>query len=143
MSLLDFEFISVIGKGAFSRVEKVKRKEDAKIYALKKVAFAKLTEKEKANALNEVRLIASLSSDYIISFKQSFFSSNTLCIVMEYAPRGDLLSFIEKQKKEKIKINEQTIWHYTLCIAKGLKILHDLNILHRDVKSANVFIIDD
>ena len=43
-----------------------------------------LKEKEKENALNEVRLLASINSDSIIKYKESFFDSksNTLCIVM-------------------------------------------------------------
>ena len=51
-----------------------------------------LKEKEKENALNEVRLLASINSDYIIKYKESFFDSkaNTLCIVMEFADGGDL-----------------------------------------------------
>jgi NIMA (never in mitosis gene a)-related kinase len=41
-----------------------------------------LNEKEKENALNEVRILASLDSKYIISYKEAFFdeSSNSLCL---------------------------------------------------------------
>jgi NIMA (never in mitosis gene a)-related kinase len=41
-------------------VFKVSRKSDGKEYALKKVKLAKLTEKEKDNAINEVRILASV-----------------------------------------------------------------------------------
>lgn len=56
----------------------------------------KLSEKEKENALNEVRILASLSHPNIIAYKDAFFeeSSYTLCIVMEYANGGDLQSKI-------------------------------------------------
>lgn len=52
----------------------------------------KLSEKEKENALNEVRILASLSHPNIVGYKDAFFeeSSYTLCIVMEYADGGDL-----------------------------------------------------
>ena len=48
--------------------------------------------KEKDNALNEVRLLASIDSPNIISYKTAFFqeAGNTLCILMEYADGGDL-----------------------------------------------------
>jgi NIMA (never in mitosis gene a)-related kinase len=57
-----------------------------------KVRISNLNEKEKQNALNEVRLLASINSDFIIKYKEAFFDSksNTLCIVMEFADGGDL-----------------------------------------------------
>lgn len=51
-----------------------------------------LKEKEKENAVNEVRILASIDNPNIISYKDAFFDegSNSLCIVMEYADDGDL-----------------------------------------------------
>lgn len=48
------------GDGAYSVVYKVMRKSNSKVYALKKVKIAGLSEKEKENALNEVRILASI-----------------------------------------------------------------------------------
>lgn len=62
MSIDDFENLSLLGDGAYSTVYKVKRKSDGKIYALKKVKVGSLSEKEKENALNEVRIIASIKN---------------------------------------------------------------------------------
>ena len=58
-----FIILDKIGEGAFSSVFKVKRKEDGIIYALKKVKFLKLKEKEKLNALNEIRILSSINPD--------------------------------------------------------------------------------
>ena len=51
-----------------------------------------LKEKERENALNEVRILASLNDDYIVGYKEAFLedNTNTLCVVMEYASCGDL-----------------------------------------------------
>jgi len=49
-----------IGEGAYSSVYQVKRSLDGEIYALKQVKMAKLSDKEKENALNEVRILASI-----------------------------------------------------------------------------------
>ena len=88
----DFQIEHKLGSGAFSEVFKVKRKSDKELYALKKVRMMKLSEKEKENALNEVRILASIRHPNIASYKEAFFeeSTNSLCIVMEYCDNGDL-----------------------------------------------------
>lgn len=50
-------------------------------------------------ALNEVRILASVSSPYIIKYKEAFYndSSSELCIVMEFADKGDLQGLINKK----------------------------------------------
>jgi NIMA (never in mitosis gene a)-related kinase len=72
----DFQIISKLGEGAYSTVYKTKRLIDGKIYALKKVKLLNLSEKEKLNALNEVRILASVKSNYVISYKEAFFDEN-------------------------------------------------------------------
>lgn len=62
-----------LGDGAYSEVYKVKRKSDMQIYALKKVKMGKLSVKEKENALNEVRILASFSHGSIVGYKEAFF----------------------------------------------------------------------
>lgn len=59
---------------------------------------------------------------------------------MEMADNGDLLQAIEKHKKSKSKYTEKQIWHYFIQTVRGLKALHDLKIVHRDIKCANLFL---
>jgi len=59
MSMRDFHIISKIGEGAYSVVYKVRRLSDSQEYALKKVRMGNLSAKEKDNAVNEVRILAS------------------------------------------------------------------------------------
>lgn len=60
---------------------------------MKKIKLGKLTEKEKSNALNEIRILASIQHPNVIGYKEAFFenSQGNLCIVMEMADNGDLL----------------------------------------------------
>lgn len=76
----DFQTISKLGEGAYSTVYKVRRMVDGNIYALKKVKLLNLSEKEKQNALNEVRILASLKSGFVISYKEAFFDENESCL---------------------------------------------------------------
>jgi NIMA (never in mitosis gene a)-related kinase len=60
---------------------------------MKKVKMGKLSEKEKHNAINEVRILASIQHNNVIGYKEAFFenTAGNLCIVMEQADGGDLL----------------------------------------------------
>jgi len=141
----NFEIIEKLGDGAYSVVYKVKRKQDDKIYALKKVKLKDLSDKEKQNALNEVRILASVKSNFVISYKEAFIDDEdtNLCLVMEYADKGDLYQKISQFKKIGCLIEEIDVWKIFIQMVKGLKALHDLNILHRDLKSANIFLFSD
>ena len=61
-----------IGDGAYSSVYKVRRAEDQAVYALKKVKMLNLSDKEKENALNEVRILASINHPSICQYKEVF-----------------------------------------------------------------------
>ena len=137
-----FNILSKIGEGSYSTVLKVQRIEDGNIYALKRVKFYKLSEKEKENALNEIRILASVKNKNVISYKEAFFDEkdSSLGIVMEYADKGDLFQLITERKKTKNYFTEQEIWKIFIQLLNGLKALHDFKILHRDIKSANVFL---
>ena len=140
-----FEILEKLGDGAYSIVYKVRRKEDSKIYALKKVNLSNLSQKEKENSLNEVRILASVKSTFVIAYKEAFIdeTDQSLCIVMEYADKGDLYQKITQFKKIGCLIDEVDIWRIFIQMTKGLKALHDLKILHRDLKSANIFLFSD
>jgi NIMA (never in mitosis gene a)-related kinase len=141
-TLDDFEEISLIGEGAYSAVYKVSKKLGGKadgrdgrdgldgrggIYALKKVKLPNLTEKEKINALNEVRLLASVRHENVIAYKESLFdeASSCLCIITEYADGSDLFQKIVRHQKARQYIRESEIWHCVWGMSNGLKALHD------------------
>ena len=53
---------------------------------------------------------------------------------MEYVDGGDLLELIKKTKQNNLKITEDQIWKFSKAITTGLKILHEKQIIHRDIK---------
>jgi len=77
-----------------------KRLSDNQNYSVKKVKMMQLNEKERQNALNEIRLLASIDHPCIVSYKDAFFEDNTncLCMVMEYADKGDFLGAIKEKQ---------------------------------------------
>jgi len=92
-SIQNFLTLKKLGEGSFSEVYRVTRKSDGAEYAMKKVKMGKLSAKEKENALNEIRILASINHPNVIGFKEGFFEDATgcLCIVMEHADGGDML----------------------------------------------------
>ena len=67
----------LLGDGSYSSVYKVKRLEDEEIYALKKVKIQNLSDREKENALNEVRILASIKNNYVAAYKEAFFDKTS------------------------------------------------------------------
>ena len=59
---------------------------------------------------------------------------------MEYADNGDLFQKITKHQQEKSYLKEEEIWRIFIQVLQGLRALHEAQILHRDLKSANVFL---
>ena len=145
MPLSDFIIGELIGKGTFSSVNIVKRKIDNQTYAMKRVKIIQLQEKEKQNALNEIRILASLNHKNIIGYKEAFFDeqSQTLNIIMEYANDGDLSTKIKYNLKNGLIFRENIIWSYIIQILEGINYLHENKIIHRDLKSANLFLMKD
>ena len=98
-----------------------------------------------ANCLNEVRILASIEDPYVVSYKDSFYDelTKTFCIVTEFLEGGDLAHIIHRHKNMKKAISEKMIWQVAYQVLKGLDTLHSSKILHRDIKSANIFLTKD
>jgi NIMA (never in mitosis gene a)-related kinase 1/4/5 len=59
---------------------------------------------------------------------------------MEYADGGDLYNKIVQYKKSGKNMPEKEVWHIFIQIIRGLQTLHELKIVHRDIKCANLFL---
>lgn len=109
------------------------------------VKMIALSQKEKENALNEIRLLASIQHVNIVQYKESFFdpASQCLCLVMEYADDGDLASKITEHLRKRTRVPTRQLLSIITQMVLGLKALHDQNICHRDLKCANIFLTKD
>lgn len=115
------------------------------MYALKRVKINKMSKKEIADALNEIRFLASIRHKNIVGFLEAFLENNEteLCIVMEYCGCGDLAQKVERYKRRRQYIDEDVIWRYLIQCVKALENLHGKGICHRDIKVANSFLAED
>ena len=62
---------------------------------------------------------------------------------MEFADNGDLFQKICEHQKNGTSFSETEIWSIFIQVVRGLRSLHELQIMHRDLKSANVFLFAD
>ncbi|KAJ5071521.1 mitogen-activated protein kinase kinase kinase [Anaeramoeba ignava] len=65
------------------------------------------------------------------------------CIVLEYLPKGTLYEKLKNLKRKKVKLKHPIIVRYAKDIAEGMKYLHSLKFIHRDLKSSNILITED
>ena len=59
---------------------------------------------------------------------------------MQYADGGDLLQKISERKAKKVFFRESQVWKVLIETVHGLHAMHEMNIMHRDIKSANIFL---
>lgn len=83
---------------------------------MKKVRIYGMNEKDKGNALNEIRLLASVSHENVIEYKESFMDvkNQSLCLVMEFAEQGDILGKINKHFSKGTCFAEYELWSYLI-----------------------------
>ena len=62
-------------------------------------------------------------------------------IVMEYADGGDLFDKITHQINQREYFSENWVWTILIQSLLGLEVLHEMKILHWDLKCANVFLM--
>ena len=122
-------------------------------YVLKKISISSLDQKEKDGVEQEVTLLQSVRHPNIVAYRDSFFSrerdtldasfrSEHLCILMEYCDSGDLYTYLQKGRKGEVieASQEGLILTWFIQIATAVAFLHDRSILHRDLKTQNIFL---
>ena len=142
-----FILLSPIGIGAYAKVYKAMHKSTLKIFAIKIVDYAKDGKNNINNNYNKIKEEASLmhllqNNDYILKYYGSYYSlkSNNIWLILEYCYCGSLLDFMSSIK---IGYTEEEIATFIEMILQGLIFLHDMNIIHRDIKAQNIYLTED
>ncbi|PRW59911.1 cysteine--tRNA cytoplasmic isoform X1 [Chlorella sorokiniana] len=128
-----------LGAGQFAVVYKVQAP-DGHMYALKQERFGEMSHADRVEALNELRLLASLRHPNLVQYNEAFVEEDRLYMVMELVDGGTLVNVIRSHAAQKQRIPEAAVWTYLLQIARGLQHLHSHSIVHRDIKPANLLL---
>ena len=129
-----------LGKGSYGIVYKVQKKNTNEIYVIKQIPLKDLSPKEINEVRQEAKILSSINSDFVVKYYDSFEENNNINIVMEYCDEGDLNNYILKKKQENKLIEENLIWNIFIKITIGLGHIHKMKILHRDLKTMNIFL---
>ncbi|KAL4216374.1 hypothetical protein ACF0H5_024101 [Mactra antiquata] len=136
-TLAGFEKIQTVGKGAYGAAVLYKKKDDDSLVILKEINMHDLKASERQMALNEVNILAMLEHPNIISYFDSFEEDGVIMIEMEYADGGTLSKYLSTMEKP---LDEREIIMMFQQIVAAIRHIHEHKILHRDLKTANIFL---
>ena len=151
-----FTLISPIGHGAFGSVYKAIHNASKKIYAIKIIQYFK----DEQNLLSNINHMENInfcyktvqeetslmrlvnSSDYIVKYYGSYFSrqTNTLWLILEYCASGSVIDLMLAMDRTYTEIEIATIIKMVL---QGLILIHNKNLIHRDIKGANILLSEE
>lgn len=133
-----YKKVKTLGEGSFGKAYLVECQSDKSLAVIKQIDITQMSEEEKKETLDEAKIMENLTHPNIIRFREVYKTKRgKLCIVMDYADGGDLQKFLKTTKKY---LKEDLIldWFTQICLA--MKHVHDRKILHRDLKSQNIFL---
>ncbi|XP_063297796.1 serine/threonine-protein kinase N2-like [Pelobates fuscus] len=139
LSMQDFQFRSVLGRGGFGKVLLAKYKNTDNMYALKVIRKGELETYPALNSLlSEKRIFQIVTKrrhPFLISLFGCFHTRDHACFAMEYAAGGDLGANL---KNNQSPFPEPRAIFYSACVVLGLEFLHEQKIIHRDLKLENI-----
>ncbi|XP_023378086.1 serine/threonine-protein kinase Nek4 [Pteropus vampyrus] len=139
MPLAAYCYLRVVGKGSYGEVTLVRHRRDGRQYVIKKLNLRNASSRERRAAEQEAQLLSQLKHPNIVTYKESWEGGDgRLYIVMGFCEGGDLYRKLKEQKGQLLPESQVVEWF--VQIAMALQYLHEKHILHRDLKTQNVFL---
>ncbi|CAM9640609.1 unnamed protein product [Pylaiella littoralis] len=135
----EYEPIKVLGEGSFGKVYLMKHSKTRDLVCTKVIKLKNIPPKEQEACKNEVELLSRMCHPNIVGYTNSFLYKNCLCIIMEYCDAGDLGDRVNEAKGQLFPESKVMTWFVQTAL--GLHFMHTNRVLHRDIKTQNVFIL--
>ncbi|CAD8211239.1 unnamed protein product [Paramecium octaurelia] len=133
-----YKRIKLLGSGAYGKAYLAESIRDRQLCVIKQIDVSFMKQDEIAQAYREAKIMSTLKHPNIINFKEVYKTKKgKLCIVMDYADDGDLA---QKIKQTQGSLSESQVLDWFTQLSLAVKYCHDRKILHRDIKTSNVFL---
>lgn len=134
-----YERQSILGKGHFAKVFKVKSFDNECYFAAKIMSKDQKFEDQKTYVYNEIKILKNLPKrPNIIKLFEIYDSKLELILIFEYIEGGDLYQLLKKTKLSPLSLETMSSIFSQIII--GLNFLHSRNIMHRDIKPENILL---
>ena len=131
-----YQELNCIGRGTQGSVYTVRHLEEGVTYVLKRMHIVE-SEQRRA-ALLEAETLQRLQHPSVVGYRDTFVDGEYLSLVMEYCEGGDLASRIASNRDRPFA--EEQILQWLAQLALALHHVHERGVLHRDLKTQNVFL---
>ena len=139
--LKKYKKVKYLGKGCYGAAILVELKANsAQKFVIKEIVVGHMKESEQTAAKREAEVLHKMSHSNITMYVESFIENSKLYIVMEHADGGDLSNAISAKRNAGKRWNEDEVMRMFVQICLALNHVHERNILHRDLKSQNIFL---
>ncbi|KAF9551809.1 hypothetical protein EC957_004132 [Mortierella hygrophila] len=129
-----FQLGNCIGRGQFGSVYKALNLVTGQMVAVKRIKIDGLKDTEMDILMQEVDLLKSLTHPSIVKYEGFIRSSGYLNIILEFVENGSLLTTL----KSFGTFPEKLVVAYVVKILEGLVYLHGKEVVHCDLKAANI-----
>ena len=135
-----YNILRKLGQGTYGSVYLCEQKDSGRQCVMKRMVLRNLSEKERSSALQEAQLLESLNHPNIVAYVDTVCTRSKLYLLMQFCDGGDLEHKLNDVRKEKGMVPDTQVLDWFVQMALALQYLHSKRILHRDLKTANVFL---
>ena len=135
-----YSVVRQAGRGAYGTVYLARRNSDGREVILKQIPVDMMSTADRQSILNEIKVLAMLHHPNVTEYYENFLQDKAMVIVMEYAAGGTLYDLLDTKARAGQHLEEEEVAHLFAQIVLAMQYVHQNQILHRDIKSQNIFL---